>query len=45
MPPLFDAMENAIRGILKQVILQFQNFKDYTLIPIGFTYQRFMGDR
>ena len=33
MPPLFDTTESTIRGILKQVILQFQKFKDYTLIP------------
>jgi len=33
MPPLFDTTESTIRGILRQVILQFQKFKDYTLIP------------
>ena len=33
MPPLFDTTESTIRGMLKRVILQFQKFKDYTLIP------------
>lgn len=36
MLPLFDATESTIRGILKWVILRFQNFKDYTLIPSGY---------
>jgi len=34
---LFDATESTIRGILKQVIIQFQKFKDYTLIPSDYT--------
>ena len=36
MPPLFDATECTIRGMLKRVILQFQKFKDYTLIPSSY---------
>lgn len=36
MPPMFDVTEKTIRAILKEVLLQFQKFKDYTLIPTDY---------
>lgn len=33
MPPMFEITEKAIREILKDVIIRFQTFKDYMLIP------------
>jgi len=36
MPPVFDLTENTIRDILKDVLLQFQNFKDFTLKPADY---------
>lgn len=33
MPPMFDITEKALREILKDVIIQFQKFKDYVIIP------------
>ncbi len=36
MPPVFDITENTIRNILKEVLLQFQKFKDYLAIPADY---------
>ncbi|MEM4259126.1 MAG: hypothetical protein QXL17_08295 [Candidatus Thermoplasmatota archaeon] len=36
MPPLFAITENTIRDLLKQVLLQFQKFKQYIAAPAGY---------
>jgi IS1 family transposase/transposase-like protein len=33
MPPLFDVTEKTLRGILKETLVQFQKFKDYSVFP------------
>lgn len=36
MPPVFDVTENTLRDILKKVFLQFQKFKDFTMVPADY---------
>lgn len=33
MPPLFDVTEKTLRGILKETLVQFQKFKEYSVFP------------
>jgi len=37
MPPIFDITEKTIRSILKDVLLQFQKFSEYILLPADYT--------
>jgi len=36
MPPLFEVTEKTVRSILKEVILQFQKFKDFVALPADY---------
>lgn len=36
MPPMFDITENTIRDLLKQVLLQFQKFKNFMAVPADY---------
>ena len=36
MPPVFDITENTLRALLKDVFLQFQKFKDFTMVPADY---------
>ena len=36
MPPMFDITENTIRDLLKQVLLQFQKFKQFIALPADY---------
>lgn len=36
MPPMFEATDYTIRSILKDVLLQFQKFKRYVMIPVDY---------
>lgn len=36
MPTVFDVTENTLRDILKKMFLQFQKFKDFTMVPADY---------
>ena len=36
MPPLFEVTEKTVRSILKEVVLQFQKFKDFVALPADY---------
>jgi len=36
MPPMFEITEYTVRNILKEILLQFQKFKKYVMLPVDY---------